>query len=106
MNQEMNLQKWKTGTVDKFNRYVNEDLKEEAVTKVQQVGHKTFWGRGDQWVDAESTNLPATESTTVEIGSPEFFKLVDRLVALNEQSSLALGSKTQLMIDGKLYQLR
>lgn len=106
VNQEMNLQKWKTGTVDKFNRYVNEDLKEEAVTKVQQVGHKTFWGRGDQWVDAEATNLPAAESTTVEIGSPEFFKLVDRLVALNEQSSLALGSKTQLMIDGKLYQLR
>ena len=107
VNQEMNLKKSKASkTVDKFNRWVNEDLKEEAVTKVQQVGRKTFYARGKEWVDAEATNTPAREVTSVEIGTAEFFKLVDRLVTLNQQSALALGPNTHLVVDEKLYQLR
>ncbi len=107
VNQEMNLKKSKASkTVDQFNRWVNEDLEEEGVTKVQQVGRKTFYARGREWVDSEATNTPAREITAVEIGTPEFFKLVDRLVVLNQQSALALGPNTHLVVDGKLYQLR
>lgn len=107
VNQEMNLWRSKAaGNVDKFNRYVNEDLKEETVTKVQQVGAKTFYARGTEWVDAEATAKPKNPATPVVIGSPDFFKLVDRLVALNQQSTLALGANTHLVVDGKLYQLK
>ncbi|YCM45794.1 VIT and VWA domain-containing protein [Verrucomicrobiaceae bacterium 227] len=107
VNQEMNLWKSKAaGNVDKQNRYVNSDLQEEAITKVQQVGRKTFYEKGGAWVDAEAASAPVAQVIPIEIGSPEFFKLVDRLVALEQQSALALGSKTHLVIDGKLYQLR
>lgn len=107
VNQEMNLWKSKdAASVDKRNRYVNEDLREESVTKVQQVGRKTFYARGQDWVDAEAAALPASRATPLEIGSPEFFKIVDRLVALDEQSLLALGPNTHLVVEGKLYQLR
>jgi hypothetical protein len=70
------------------------------------VGRKTFYARGKEWVDAEATNTPAREVTSVEIGTAEFFKLVDRLVTLNQQSALALGPNTHLVVDEKLYQLR
>jgi Ca-activated chloride channel family protein len=107
VNQEMNLQKWKSSkTVDKFNRFVNEDLEEESVTKVQQVGRKTFYARGQDWVDADAAHTPAKNATPVEIGSADFFKLVNRLIALNQQSALALGPNTHLVVDGKLYRLQ
>ena len=103
----MNLWKSKAaGNVDKQNRYLNSELKEEAITKVQQVGRKTFYAKDGGWVDAEATAAPAAQAIPIEIGSPEFFKLVDRLVALDQQSALALGSNTHLVIDGKFYQLR
>ena len=107
VNQEMNLQKWKSSkTVDKFNRFVNEELEEESVTKVQQVGRKTFYARGTDWVDADAAHTPAKDATPVEIGSADFFKLVNRLIALNQQSTLALGPNTHLVVDGKLYRLQ
>lgn len=107
VNQEMNIQKSKTaGSVDKYNRWVNGDLEEEQVTRVQQVGRKTFYAKGSEWIDADATNAPARDITPVEIGSKDFFTLVDRLIALNQQSALALGPNTHLVVDGKLYQLR
>lgn len=107
VNQEMNLQKWKSsGSVDKFNRWVNEDLEEEAVTNVQQIGRKTFYARGKEWIDADAAKAPERKVIPVAIGSQEFFVLVDRLVSLNQQSTLSLGPRTHFMVDGKLYQLR
>ncbi|MDA7868097.1 hypothetical protein N9A62_03785, partial [Akkermansiaceae bacterium] len=107
VNQEMNIQKSKTaGSVDKYNRWVNGDLEEEQVTRVQQVGRKTFYAKGSEWIDADATNAPARDITPVEIGSQDFFTLVDRLIALNQQGALALGPNTHLVVDGKLYQLR
>jgi len=106
-NQDMNLKKSKSSkTVDKFNAWVNQDLEEETVTNVQQVGRKTFYARGEEWVDADAVNMEAKELTPIEIGSAEFFKLVDRLIALNHQSALALGPNTHLVVDGKHYQLK
>lgn len=107
VNQDLNLKKWKAaGNADKFNGWVNEDLKEETVTRVQQVGRKTFYARGKEWVDAEAAGDSRRQATPLEIGTPEFFQIVDRLVALNQQSALALGPTTRVMVDGTLYQLR
>jgi len=107
VNQDVNLKRAKAaGNADKFNTWVNEDLKEESVTKVQQVGRKTFYERGGDWVDADAANEPERQATPLEIGSTKFFEIVDRLVALNQQSALALGPKTHLVVDGTFYQLR
>lgn len=107
VNQDLNLNRWKNaGTADKFNRWVNADLQEEEVTRVQQIGQKTFYARGKDWIDAGAVTASEAEVTLVDIGSPKFFEFVDRLVALNQQSALALGPTTRLVIDGTHYQLR
>lgn len=107
VNQDLNLQRLKsTKNADKFNGWVNKELKEETVNRVQQVGRKTFYARGKDWVDADAAQTPGRKVVPVEIGSTKFFQLVDRLVQLNQQSSLALGRNTHLVIDGTLYQLR
>lgn len=107
VNQDVNLKRAKAaGNADKFNTWVNEDLREESVTKVQQVGRKTFYERGGDWVDAAAANESEHRVIPLEIGSTKFFEIVDRLVALNQQSALALGPDTHLVVDGALYQLR
>ncbi|MDB4544417.1 VIT domain-containing protein [Akkermansiaceae bacterium] len=107
-NQEVNIWKKKGQvSVDPFNNYVNEKLEEVTVDNVQQLAGKTFYRNGVSWVDSQAVKggkeSPVTE---IEIGSPEFFKLVDRLVSLGEQSCLALGSNTDVVIDSRLYRFR
>ena len=107
VNQDVNLKRWKAaGSVDKRNGWVDGNLKEDTVIGVQQVGRKTFYARGRDWVDADAAGEPEREVTPVEIGSTKFFALVDRLVALNQQSALALGRNTYVVVDGSLYQFR
>ena len=66
-----------------------------------------FFKRGNEWVDASLTlsekgtgKLPVKEIT---VGSEEFKKVVDRLVAKERQSCLALGSNLELVVDGTRY---
>ena len=107
-NQEVNIWKKKVqSNVDPYNNYVNEKLEEVTVDNVQQIQGKTFYRNGASWVDAKAAsqgkNVPAIE---IKVGSPEFFKLVDRLVSLGEQGCLALGNNTDVVIDSKLYRFR
>jgi len=107
-NQDVNIWKKKGQTSnDPLNRYVNEKLEEVSIENVQQIEGKTFYRNGASWVDAKAAtrakNSPVIE---IKIGSPEFFKLVDRLVSLGEQGCLALGSNTDVVIEKKLYRFR
>lgn len=107
VNQEMNLWKAKAAAhLDRQNRFVNQDLKEESVTEVQQIGRKTFYAHRGDWIDAEAAHVPDSQVIPLEIGSPAFFDVVDRLVALEQQSLLVLGPNTHLVVEGEIYQIR
>ena len=107
-NQEVNIWKKKGQVcIDPWNRYVDEKLAEVSVENVQQVAGKTFYRSEASWVDSQAVQR-GKESPVIEVkvGSPEFFKLVDRLVSLGEQGCLALGNNTDVVIDTKLYRFR
>jgi Ca-activated chloride channel family protein len=107
VNQDANLWKAKQAAyANPSNRFLNSELKEEEVAGVQQFGDKAFYRRGDEWVDASILQQAAGDADEVEIGSAEFGKLVDQLVAEGRQSCLALGANARIQVGEKSYVIK
>lgn len=110
VNQDLNLWAQKgAANLNPTNGYVNDALQREEVQNVAQHADMAFFKRGNEWVDASVTmaskgaNLPVKE---ISIDSPEFRIVVDKLVAKQRQSCLALGKNLELVVDGTRYRVR
>jgi hypothetical protein len=72
------------------------------ITSVQQITDRTFFKRNNRWVDANALqNEKSKPDQVIEFGTPEFYKLVDRLVRDGREGILALSGEMLLVIDGK-----
>ena len=85
------------------NEFYDRNMNRVQITRVQQMNDRAFFRQGGRWVDGNAINrgLKATPQKTVSIGSPEFMKLLDRLVAENRQGTLAMSGEILLHIDGE-----
>lgn len=104
-SQEWNSQRAREATVVERDQVLMEgtDLAQNRIEGVRQVADKTFFRREGAWVDAEVVaDGPVTD---VAIDSPEFGELVDRLIASNRQSALALGENTIINESGRQYRI-
>ncbi len=90
-------------SANRSNFFFNQNAERVEITSVQQITDRTFFRRNNRWVDSSvlerEKNL--TPDQTVEFGTPEFYKLVDRLVSEGRQGILALSGEMLLSIDGK-----
>ncbi|HEY0431890.1 MAG TPA: VWA domain-containing protein [Pyrinomonadaceae bacterium] len=90
-------------SANRSNAFLQQNMERVEITNVQQITDRTFFRRDNRWVDASvldrEKNLKADQ--TVEFGTPEFYKLVDRLVSEGRQGILALSGEMVLSIDGK-----
>ncbi|NIP92077.1 MAG: hypothetical protein GWO24_00790, partial [Akkermansiaceae bacterium] len=107
---DLNLWSQKSaGNLNPTNRFVNERLEREEVGNVAQYSDKAFFKRGEEWVDAtvtlEGKNAPLPLKE-IAVGSDEFRAMVDKLVATERQSCLALGNKIEVVVDGTRYRVR
>jgi len=88
---------------NRANSYVAQNMERVEITNVQQISDRTFFKRSNRWVDssvlAREKNLKPDQ--TIEFGTPEFYRLVDRLVSEGRQGILALSGEMLLVIDGK-----
>ncbi len=111
VNQDLNLWRQKqSGTLNRYNGFVNGKLEKEEIQNVAQCADMAFFKRGEEWIDASVTlasreegGLPLREVT---IGSEEFRKMVDSLVVKQRQSCLALGSNLEVVVDGVRYRMK
>ena len=63
---------------------------------------RTFFKRNNRWVDANALkNESAKPDRVVEVGTPEFYKLVDQLLREGREGILALSGELLLVVDGK-----
>ena len=85
--------------------YMNDKLEKAQVGEIRQVADKAFYRNGKEWTDSSlaGKKLDTTQSTTINVSSPEFKKIVTRLVADKRQSCLALGDNIRITIDQKTY---
>ncbi len=111
VNQDLNLWKQKqSGTLNRYNGFVNGQLEMEEVQNVAQCADMAFFKRGNEWVDASVTLASRKESSLpireIVVGSDEFRRVVDRLVSKERQSCLALGKNLEVAVDGVRYRLK
>lgn len=106
VNQDYNIGQGKSATkLNRDNGYLNDRLEKAQVGEICQVADKAFYRNGKEWTDSSlaGKKLDTTQSTTINVSSPEFKKIVTRLVADKRQSCLALGDNIRITIDQKTY---
>ena len=105
-NQDWNIGKSKGAKqVNRGNYYLNDQLKTTPIDQVCQIADKAFYRKGNEWVDSSlaGKGKEVEQATVVNVGSPEFQKIVNHLIKEDRQSCLALGSNIRVVIDQKNY---
>jgi Ca-activated chloride channel family protein len=88
---------------NRSNSYISQNMERIEITNVQQITDRTFFRRSERWVDSSVLDREKTlkPDQVIEFGTPEFYRLVDRLVSEGRQGILALSGELLLVIDGK-----
>jgi Ca-activated chloride channel family protein len=85
------------------NAYVDENLNRVSVANVQQVNDLAFFGNNGRWVDSRVAGdaRAAKPVRTVEFGSPEYRRIMDRLARENRQGVFMLRGDVIVRVDGE-----
>ena len=88
---------------NRANSFYSQNMERVEITNVQQITDRTFFRRNNRWVDSSVLDREKTlkADQMIEFGTPEFYKLVDRLVSEGRQGILALSGEMLLSIDGR-----
>jgi Ca-activated chloride channel family protein len=95
-------------TLNRYNRFYDENMNRVAITAVQQVNDRAFFRRGDRWVDSrvvQSESEPEPRRV-VEFGSDEFRALARRLAAETRPGCLALRGEILVLVGDELVLVR
>jgi Ca-activated chloride channel family protein len=88
--------------VNRSNNFLSQNNQRVEITTVQQITDRTFFKRNNRWVDANALKKEtAKPDRVVEVGTPEFYKLVDELLRDGREGILALSGELLVMVDGK-----
>jgi Ca-activated chloride channel family protein len=77
--------------------------KDAAAQNIRQIGRKTFFQRGDRWVDSTVTEEDEKSAQQVERFSRQYFDLVERY-GRHVAQYLALDEPVTIKLDGQTYQ--
>jgi len=103
VNQSVNLA-FQQGqyTLNRQNTFFDQKMNRVSVTSVQQVNDRTFYRRGNRWVDSRivSNEADAKPDRVISIGSEEFLKLAERLSEEGRAGSVSLEGEIMLEVDG------
>ena len=104
VTQGVNMSAQRTqASANRSNFFFNQNAERVEITSVQQITDRTFFRRNNRWVDSSmlEREKTLTPDLVIEFGTPEFYKLVDRLVSEGRQGILAMSGEMLLAIDGK-----
>lgn len=88
------------------NRFLDEKMQAVEITSVQQCQAGAFFNKGNRWTDSAAAKAGRAPDRTVEIGSADFGRLVDELVADHRQGLFALRGELLLEHRGQLVLIR
>jgi len=109
LNQEWNAKFQREQTViNHRNWYFDDKLNRVAATTVQQVSDRTFYRRGNRWVDSRIVEREAeiTPVRTIDFGSEDFRKLALRLAEKGRQGTIAFRGDVVMVVDGETILVR
>lgn len=90
-------------SVNRSNTFLLQNMERVEITNVQQITDRTFFRRNNRWVDSSVIDREKglKPDQVIEFGTPEFYRLVDRLVREGRQGILALSGELLLVVDGQ-----
>jgi len=104
VNQEQNINlSKKSAVMNRSNSYLSKEMEVVEETRVQQIGRKTYVQRDGSWQD--TTMTAELKVVDVSINTPVFTKLLDELIAENEQACLALAGEILVNVKGVNYRI-
>ena len=91
-------------TLNYGNVFLDANMERVSVTTVQQINDRTYYLRGNRWVDSRLVKEEAQikPKRVITFGSDEFIELARKLAAENRQGSIALRGDVLLMVDDEL----
>ena len=110
INQGMNFNAQKAQVrLNYDNRYIDDKLHRVQTAAVQQVCDRTFFKRGEQWIDARviTSNKPNenaasfTPDQIIDFGSAAHIALLQQLITENRQAVLSLQGDIIIQIGGR-----
>lgn len=105
ISQEVNRQAQRSQlTLNYANAYYDPNMERVAPAGVQQMNDRAFFRRGNRWIDAQAVadhKKGLKAEATIEFGSPEYWRLVERLATEGRPGALALPGELLLRLDGR-----
>ena len=105
VSQSLNMMRQKEQKVlNTRNDFLDAQMNRVLVTNVQQINDRTYYRRGDRWIDSRlvSNETQIEPKKVIEFGSDEFIELLIKLAVYNRQGSVALGHDVLLEVDGEV----
>ncbi len=105
VTQGMNMNAQRTqANANRSNVFLTQTGQRVEITNVQQINDRTFFRRNNRWVDSNVLEKEKTTSPdqTIEFGTPEFYRLVERLVSEGRQGIMALSGEMLLSVDRRM----
>jgi Ca-activated chloride channel family protein len=94
--------------LNRYNGYYDKNMNRVVITSVQQVNDRTFYRKGDKWIDSrlvqEGKDIKPDE--IIEFGSEEHLKLARELAEEGRQGTLSLDRDTVLRHRARTYMVR
>ena len=88
--------------MNRSNNFLTQNMERVEITSVQQITDRTFFKRNNRWVDVNALKKETVKpDQVIKFGTPEFYKLADRLLRDGREGILALSGELLLVIDGK-----
>ncbi len=84
------------------NAYFDQNMNRVETSRVQQVTNGAMFQRGNTWIDSGVVHEGSPRADeTVRVGTPEFSRLADQLIAENRQAALAVRGEILLRVNGR-----
>ncbi|MHC4661711.1 MAG: VWA domain-containing protein [Planctomycetota bacterium] len=109
MNQDRNIAGQRgQRTENRFNEYYDANMNRVSITNVQQVNDRTFFRRGNRWIDSQLVQEgdDVKPDRIIIIGSEEHRKLAEELAKDGRQGAAAMPGETVLKVKEERVMLK
>ena len=103
-----NAQKVQSCSNAASNAYFDDKLNRVEIASVQQVCDRTFYKRGERWIDArligpsqQGQHDTLQPDQIIDFGSPEHLALLHTLITQNRQAVLSLNGDIVIRVEGR-----
>lgn len=101
-NQDNNIKLGKAQSrLNSTNSYYDQNMRQVEISSVQQINDRTFYRRGNQWIDSRLISSSAKPIKTVRVGTEEYAQIAAKLAEKNQQGCMSFKENVVIEIDNQ-----